>query len=145
MATKDSATVTTTLALQGVWLQDPMVGDQESARHFPYGSAAREESLDPMGEETFFAGRTDPVTNYGEHEAYAVGVTMDVPHGPTWAQDLEDLRAFAGSKRVIFFRDNRGRALYGVLESFRIRDAAWGSQVSFTVSRRDHAVTVVPA
>lgn len=145
MPYRDSAPGVTVLRLEGVWVMDPALGGQESARHYLYGASQREEALDTLGEATFYAGRMDPVTDYGEHEAYVFAVILDVPHGPTWRTDLEDLRAFATAKKVLHVRDNRGRAVYGTLEGFRVRDQAWGSQVSFTVERRAWTVEVVSA
>lgn len=142
MAYRDSEAATTDLQLLGVWVMDPALGGQESARHYLYGASQREENLDPLGEATYYAGRTDPVTDYGEHESVGVSMTLDIPHGPTWRTDLEDLRAFAMGKRVVHVRDNRGRALYGTLEGFRVSDQSWGSRVSFTVERRDFTVEV---
>lgn len=143
MVYRDSLIGSTTLELQGVWIMDPATGGQGSARGYPYGAAQREERVDPMGEATYYAGRVDPVTDYGEHEYVSMAVTLDVPHGPTWQADLEDLRAFALGKRIMHVRDNRGRALYGTLEGFRIMDQTWGSQATFTVERRGYPVEVV--
>jgi hypothetical protein len=142
---RDSAPATAVLRLQGVWVMDPALGGQESARHYPYGASQRQEALDTLGEATFYAGRVDPVTDYGEHEVYAFKVALDIPHGATWRTDLEDLRAFAEAKKVLHVRDNRGRAVYGTLEGFQVQDADWGSQVSFTVERRAWTVEVVSA
>ena len=144
MAYRDSAVTATVLPLHGVWVMDPALGGQESARNYPYGASQRQEGLDTLGEATFYAGRVDPVTDYGEHETYVFAVTVDVPHGATWREDLEDLRAFATAKRVLHVRDNRGRALYGTLEGFQVRDTDWGTQVSFQVERRAWTVELVP-
>lgn len=145
MTYRDSAPGTVTLVLHGVWIMDPARGGQESARNYPYGASQREESLDTLGEVSFFAGRTDPVTDFGEHEAYALAVTLDVPHGATWRADLSDLQGFAVSKRVLHVRDNRGRMVYGTLAGFRVTDMDWGSRVSFVIERRAWAVEVVSA
>lgn len=144
MAGTDSEPAEVTLHLAGVWIMDPEVGE-ESVRRYLYGAGQREEDLDAMGEANFYAGRTDPVVDFGEHETYSFAVTVDIPHGPTWRTDVEDLRAFARAKRVLHVRDNRGRALYAYLERLRVRDQDWGSQASFTVVRADRVATLVVA
>lgn len=145
MPYRDSARVTTVLSLQGVWIMDPDTGGQVSARQYLYGKSQREESLDPMGEDAYYAGRKDPVVDYGEHEGYAFQVTLNIPHGPTWRTQVEDLRAWAMAKKVLHIRDNRGRALYCTLDGMRVRDTDWGSQVSFTATRASRVQEVVSA
>lgn len=145
MPYRDSLPVATVLQLRGVWIMDPDTGGQVSARQYLYGRGQREESLDPMGEEAFYAGRMDPVVDYGEHEGYSFQVTLDIPHGPAWRTDVEGLRAWGVAKKVLHVRDNRGRALYCTLDGVRVRDADWGSQVSFTATRASRTQEVVSA
>lgn len=130
----DSAPVTAELELEGVWIHDPNSAS-DTVRNYPWGRSQRELSTDPMGESTYYAGRANPVTDYGEHEAVEFRVTVDVPHGAAWQADLDDLRAFALGKRTIYVRDNRGRALYGQMKAFREVDQDWGTQVGFTISQ----------
>lgn len=131
----DSAPVVTELALIGAWIHDPAIGGEDSTRSFPYGASQRDDSLDNMGEAAYYAGRRDPVVDYGEHQAASVGVTLDVPHGVTWREDLDYLEDVASGRRTIHFRDNRGRELYGQVTGYRRKDVDWGTQVSFTVAR----------
>lgn len=131
----DSEVVEADLPLLGVWIHDPGAGGQDTSRHYLYGSAQRDDALDVMGEARYFAGRSDPVVDYGEHQALTVGVTLDIPHGPTWRADLDSLQAFAAGRTTVHFRDNRGRSLYGQLSDFKRKDAEWGTQVSFTVTQ----------
>jgi hypothetical protein len=143
MAWRDSEPVAVTLALRGVHLHDPALGGEASASVFPYGADSKEDSMDTMGTGAFYAGRQDPVVDFGEHVGEAVAVTVDLPHGPTYIQDLEDIRSWAARRRTIHYRDGRTRALYGTLTDVRRRDQAWGTQVSFTVTRTHwDAVTV---
>lgn len=139
----DSEPATTTLQLRGVWIMEPDAGGEATARQYLYGKSQRDEALDAMGELSYYAGRTDPVADYGEHEAYVLTVTTDIPHGPTWREDVESLRAWGRARQVLHVRDNRGRALYGVLESLRLRDTAWGTQATFSVTRADRVREVV--
>lgn len=143
MAYRDSGPAVTVLQLQGVWIADPDAGGQESARNYPYGASQRDEGLDTLGEASFFAGRADPVVDFGEHEVHSFAVTVDIPHGPAWRTDLEDLRAWARARKTLHVRDNRGRAVYGTLEGLRMKDAPWGTQVSFTVTKTGRVQEVV--
>lgn len=143
MVYRDSVPVEGVLQLQGVWIMDPDQGGQASARGYPYGSAQREEALDAMGEASFYAGRTDPVMDFGEHESYSFSVTVDLPHGPAWRESVEDFRAWGVAKKVLHIRDNRGRSIHGTLGGMRLRDLNWGTQASFTVTKADRPLEVV--
>lgn len=145
MAYRDSVVAIATLQLQGVWIMDPDAGGQDTSRQYLYGAGQREESLDPMGDTAFYAGRTDPVVDFGEHESYSFQVTVDVPHGPTWRTDVEDLKAWGMAKKILHVRDNRGRAVYGYLDGVRVKDQSWGTQVSFTVTRASRVREAVTA
>ena len=137
----DSDIVTASLALRGVWIHDPL-DVETSLASFPYGSAQRDTTVDAMGEGSFFAGRADPVFDYGEHLTRTVGCTIDVPHGPTYRDDLARLEEFAESKRSLWFRDNRGRSLLGTMSGFKSTDQPWGSVVSFTITKAHRDVTL---
>lgn len=140
----DSAPALCTLDLTGVWIHDPAASAQDTARHYPFGANQREAALNTMGEANYYAGRQDPVMDYGEHLAEDYSFTLDVPHGVDWVTQVRELRAFAVAKRTLMFRDNRGRAIHGQMTGYRERDQGWGTQVSFTVTRSawDTQVTV---
>jgi hypothetical protein len=143
MPWSDSDPAELTVGLAGVWIHDPETGGQASARHYPYGASQRDDGLDTMGQPNYYAGRESPVVDYGEHSAFVVGVSLDVPHGATWRTDLEDLASFASAKRILFFRDNRGRALYGVMGDLKRTDQDWGTRVSFSVTQVHRDVELV--
>lgn len=137
MAYTDSEPAVTELDLRGVWLHfpDDDATAQATIRSFPYGASQRDDSLDTLGEANYYAGRQDPVVDYGEHVAEVVGVTIDVPHGTTYREALADLDTFARGKRTIHFRDNRGREVHGQMADLKRKDMDWGTQVSFTITR----------
>lgn len=140
----DSTQAETVLPLVGVWLHD---GDapEASIRQFMYGSANKADDLDAMGTGTYYSGRTHPVFDFGEHEAEAVAVSLDVPHGPSYRTDLAVLREFARSKKAVWYRDNRGRVYFGPVSGFRTTDTAWGSTVTFTIQQADRPITTTTA
>jgi hypothetical protein len=127
----DSDTEIVTLGLRGVWLWGAEEGGEDSARHFPYGASNKSDTLDAMGVSTFYAGRQDPVVDFGEHVSQTVNVAIDVPHGATYLEDLEALDAFARDKRTVHYRDSRMRSAYGTMNGLTRTDQDWGSVVSF--------------
>lgn len=127
----DSETQIVTLGLRGVWLWDAEEGGEDSAHHFPYGASNKSDSLDAMGVATFYAGRQDPVVDFGEHVGQTVSVSIDVPHGATYLEDLEVLDAFARGKKTVHYRDSRMRAAYGTMNGLTRTDQDWGSVVTF--------------
>lgn len=139
----DSESEVTSLGLLGVWIFDPEVGAESSVRVYLYGSSQREDSLDAMGAPGYYAGREFPVMDYGEHSSISVSVTVDIPRGESYFQDLEDLIAFAASKRTLHYRDNRGRSMYVTLDGMRRKDTSWGTQVSFTATRAHRDIEMI--
>jgi len=138
----DSDPTEATLPIRGVWLHDP--DDPEGTlRQFRYGANQRGDSFDPMQSGTYYVGREDPVFDFGEGSGFSVDVTIDVPHGPDYVEVLRELRAYAASKKNLFFRDNRARAVYGTMSNFKTSDQSWGSTVSFTFTKAYRAVETV--
>lgn len=134
MAYSESAPVTVTLALKGVWLHDP--DDPEgTARNFPYGSAKRRAQKDGSVELTQFAGREYPVADIGPYRTQSVAVSVDVPHGPEWNARINEVRALPDLLKPVTYRDNRGRNFCGILSGVSEQDERWGSAVSFTMTR----------
>lgn len=122
------------LELQGIWLHDP-ADSAVTVRQFLYGKDSRSTAIDTVGTVQQFAGRTFPVTDFGEHEQEDISVSVDIPHGPTHRTEEDDLRLFMEMKRTLFFRDNRGRAAYGTMSGYNQADQAWGVTVGFKFGR----------
>lgn len=137
MAYKDGEPVAGSVTLEGVWLHDP--DDPEgTARNYRFGKAARSGTLEVSQQDTQYAGREYPVTDFGPFTTERVDVRVDVPFGPAWAGDLAGLRAFVTARKAVMFRDNRGRALSpAVLSGLREQDVETGTQVTFQASRSD--------
>lgn len=126
----DPATITATL--EGVWLHDP--DDPEgTAYNFRYGRSRRAGSVEVEAQETQYAGRVYPVTDFGpyEREAVAVEATSVDP------ADLVALRRFVRSRKLAFYRDNRGRSMLAEVSAGADRDEDHGSTLTFTASRRE--------
>lgn len=138
----DSDTTEATLPILGVWIHDPDA-PEATLRQFRYGANQRGDSFDAMQSGTYFVGREDPVFDFGEASGFSVEVTIDVPHGPDYIENLALLRTFAMMKKSLFFRDNRSRAVYGTMSNFKTSDQPWGSSVSFTFTKAYRAVETV--
>jgi hypothetical protein len=135
MAWADSEVAVATLPLRGVWLWDAELGGEDSIRYFAYGASNKSDALDMMGSPSYYAGREDPVVDYGEHSAWSVSVSVDVPFGETYLEDMAILENFARSRRTVHYRDTRMRAMFANLSGFQRNDQDWGCQVSFTVTK----------
>jgi hypothetical protein len=141
MPSTDSDPAEVTLSLAGVWLHDPL-DEEGTAANFPYGPG-RESSVEAAGVGTLYAGRVFPVYDYGEHEEESVSASIQVPHGDTYASDLIALDGFARAKRVLWYRDNRGRSFAAAITSHKVSDQRWGALVALSVARHDYAVDEV--
>lgn len=142
MAYADSEAGTGTLALQGVWIHDPL-DPQETVEQYLYGGAARTARISPAQAGTRYAGRMYPVFDYGEFQDDDLQVSIVVPHGETWATEVADLEAFAQSRRTLCVRDNRGRLLFGTITGFTENDRRDGTAFGFTVVRTEFDESVV--
>lgn len=130
------------LSLTGVWMHDP-TDSPTTLRQFQYGKDQRSTAIDTVSTVQQFAGRVFPVTDFGEHEQEDVTVSVDIPDDETHYTVEADLRKFMEMKRTLFYKDNRGRALYGTMSGYNQADQAWGVTVGFKFSRVDYDITVV--
>lgn len=137
----DSSSATTSLSLLGVWIHDPLDAEG-TVRNYLYGRSSRSTSIEVEAASLVYAGRTYQVTEYGEHQRDEYSVSIDVPHGETWASDLADLEAFAEARRTLCFRDNRGRQMFGTLSGYGESDEDGGTAVRLTFSRVDYDESV---
>jgi hypothetical protein len=129
----DSESVTATLPIKGVWIHDPDAPDA-TIRNFAFGANQRADTFDPMGSGSFYAGRAEPVFDYGDPIGRMWDLVIDIPYGETHDEDLALLREFAAARKNVWIRDNRGRAMYGAIGSLKITDTPFGEQASFTVT-----------
>lgn len=138
----DSDSAQITLQIHGIWLHEPS-DPQGTVRDFPYGEANHEDSFDSMGVGTYYVGRSSPVFDYGDPSSSSVSATIDVLNGSDYLTILDSLREFAAAKKELYYRDNRGRSMYGTMSGFKVSDQRWGAQVSFTFTQAYRVVTTV--
>jgi len=122
------------LDLTGVWIHDPS-DSAVTVRQFVYGKDSRSHAIDTAATVQQFAGRTFPVTDFGEYETEDISISVDIPGGDTHMAEEADLRGFMEMKKTLFLRDNRGRAAYGTMSGFSQSDASWGVTVGFKFGR----------
>lgn len=122
------------LDLTGVWIHDP-ADSAVTVRQFVYGKDSRSHAIDTAATVQQFAGRTFPVTDFGEYETEDISISVDIPGGDTHMAEEADLRGFMEMKKTLFLRDNRGRAAYGTMSGFSQSDASWGVTVGFKFGR----------
>lgn len=130
------------LELEGVWLHDP-TDSAATIRQFLYGKDSRSHTIDTASTVQQFAGRTFPVTDFGEYETEDISISVDIPHGPTHRTEEDDLRGFMELKKTLYLRDNRGRAAYGTMSGFNQADQAWGANVGFKFGRVSYDIEEV--
>lgn len=136
----DSIPLVVKIGLLGVWIHDPQ-DPAGTIRNYPYGKSNRSRQIDVSQSGSVYAGRRYPVVDYGEQQTDSLSITVVVPTGDDWLNNLTDLQEFAGVRRTLCFRDNRGRTLFGTMSGYRESDEDVGTVVSFTVDRVDYSFT----
>src|SRR5690606_19300881 len=89
------------LQLEGVWIHDPE-DPEGTIHHFRFGRNNKSGSIEVGGTEPSFAGRTFPVSDFGDHEKYSISVTVQVLSGPDYALERRIGRKFAKSKKPLY-------------------------------------------
>lgn len=136
MAFTDSAEVTATVSFLGVWIHDP--SDPEgTVRQFLYGKGGRSANIGVEMHGRKYAGRVFPVYDHGDFQDSQLAVTVMVPFGSEWQDDISVLQEFARSRTTLVIRDNRGRAFYGAMRDYGEQDQDDGTSVSFSFDRVD--------
>lgn len=137
MPSTDSTSTTASTTFAGLWIHDPL-DPAGTVRNYLYGRSTRSVGVDVAQQGLRFAGRTFPVVDFSEHQDDSFSVQIDIPEGPTTVTELEELMTFAQLRRVLCFRDNRGRLFFGTMHGYKESDQDWGTRVSFDVSRADY-------
>jgi hypothetical protein len=118
-----------------VWLHDP-TDPAGTVAQYLFGGTGRSGEPAAASTELQFVGREFPVFQYGEQQTNEVRTTVQVPHGPDWATQVQALRDIPALKRTLCYRDNRGRIVFGRI-GVRDTDQDYGSLVDLMVDRSD--------
>lgn len=139
----ESAVLTATLALMGVWLhlpQDPA----GTAINLLYGANQRGDTITSYAELTHYAGREDPVADFAHYQDRVFNAVVDIPYGNDYHTQLDALDAMITSKQTMVYRDNRRRNAFGtVLGGLTKTDTATGTQASFDFTKVSYNEEVV--
>lgn len=135
MPDTDSATyVMTAPGLIGVWAFDPTDVDA-TVRNFPYADG-RSETIMPTADVIQLAGREDPIVEFGEVTLVGLDLTVFVPFDSDHDAAVQWWRDRANNRRVILYRDNRGRLLYGALpDGIKMTDGRMGTAFAVKLQR----------
>lgn len=124
-------------ALVGVWMHAP-ADPEVTERHFPFKKGDRAELLGVDAFELRFNGREFPIFEFGDGTSETVSGTIVIPHDELHDAGVQWWRDATLARRVICYRDNRGRVVFGSLgRGPSIADIAEGTSVTFTVTRID--------
>lgn len=138
--TTGTESTTATLTLPGGHHLHAVADAAGSYRHYPHGTRAR--SVDGMVTLARYAGRQDPVALYGEFTGETIDIAIEVPSGPTQAADCAALDGHATARRLLCYRDQRGRLLVGAVTGYGMTDTQWGAGVRLQLTRASWSVEV---
>jgi hypothetical protein len=128
------------LKLQGVWLLDPDDNDPGgNLIHLIYNDTGAVEAFAVEAVTTHVAGRARPIVDFGDAEDQSLSVNVTMVDGDQTANGVAHpaaLRALIRSRKIVLYRDPKGRRLWGVVNSNPITDA-YGrtvTQIALTVT-----------
>lgn len=126
--TSDYAAVSSiTLVLLGVWMAADF-NPAGTSKQYVYDGAGRVQQLNSNATQTPIEGRAYPFSEFGSDFAGQLAVTLQLPDAASQA----NLLFLAGSKSEVVFRDQRGRALRGLVGNCQFTDEVWGQTATFT-------------
>lgn len=134
--TIDSAPVAGTLCLAGVWIHDP-ADPAGTVSYWLYGTG-RGDEFESIAEGLYYAGRTFPVFDFGEHEAETLTVPIQVPRNDEHLFRTSEMRRMATSKTTLCIRDARSRRIFGVVTKVSRSDEKGSTNLNLTVTRVDY-------
>lgn len=127
----------TTGQLLGVVIADP--SSPGSGHTYLYGNIGRAETLTVGAYGTRYLTQPKQEFSFSDNEDNTVSLNILIPFSDTHDLDVQAMRNFVRRRKVLLYRDNRGRLLYGVLLNVDIADAPEGTYVSGTLNVSDYA------
>lgn len=124
-------------SFMGVWLHDP-TDPAATLRNYLF-TDGRSERLAVDVARLVVHGRRRAIAEYGDRTDDGVSVTLRIPFGGDHDSLVEYLRDVVRNRRVICYRDNRGRVVFGVLlDGISPDDVRDGTTVGLEVSAVDY-------
>lgn len=121
------------LELQGVWLHDPR-DPEATIYHFRFNGDGAKESGTVEAVTSRTVGRRRPVVDFGDAVTESLEVLIEVEDE---SNDLQALRDLVARRRVLCYRDTKGRKVYGVCRLTEIQDRFYGASTKLTVESVD--------
>lgn len=133
--TASSGTVLTSaaLAFKGFLLHDPD-DVQVTIRGFRYNDEGASDSYDVDAQLIDYQGREFPVAEFGTSSKREVSVDLIHSKG---SGDARALLNFVKLRKVLCYRDSKGRKLYGLLKLGATRDTIYGFTTGVTITQTD--------
>jgi len=129
MAVESAVVTITAPELAAVWIHDPD-SPQDTARRFLYSGGSRGRARARAGVATNVAGRALPVFDIGEHRTDVVSLSLTVPFGDEWEEEVEYLHRLVDTGRAHIYRDDRARLLFAVALDISEADEPYGTVVT---------------
>lgn len=138
MTTATSSAISATAStLFGVWVHDP-TDPSGTIRAFPH-AGSRSEPRSVAAEKLIVHGRRRPIAEFGEHDDDGLAVTLFVPFGGDHADGVQFWRDALTNRRVICYRDNRSRVVFGVLlDGIEPSDERAGTSIAVKLTEVDY-------
>lgn len=136
LATSDTITLEAP-TLEGVWIHDPSISSLTISNYL-YGNVGRSEGISVDNTKLRFIGRALPVYDMGGFESQELSIDIMIPYGPEEQDEVAWFRTAVRNRRVLCYRDNRGRLTYGIISSIDFTDEREGTAVSFTFETSDY-------
>jgi hypothetical protein len=129
-------TATAPNAIKGFLLHDP-IDPVGTVRMFRYNDEGASENVSVESALIDYQGREYPVAEFGASSERDVTVGLIHSKG---SGDARALMAFLRLRRVLCYRDSKGRKLYGVLSLGDTADTIYGFATSVTVTATDYTL-----
>lgn len=129
--------------LLGVWIFDPTTADASDTNFLFAQASSRTEDIDPAASALLFAGRLNPLIEYGVSLQIDLKLTVLIPFDVYHDANVQYWRGIVTNKRTVVYRDGRGRLIYMAISSkLAIADGVAGTAISVPGVRVDYNVAV---
>jgi hypothetical protein len=123
-----------TYILEGIWIHDPQF-PQETVVHLRISPTGRDESFSISSTPLEIVNRAHPVFDYGIHRDDEFSFTSVIPHGSEYQENVRTVQDLYQRATLLFVKDNRGRAVFGLMDQVNFTDLKQGSDFNFRMTR----------
>lgn len=122
------------ITLKGTWIH---VADNPQETVYVFMFSVRDDRGDNWQPDVGFmqfAGRVNPVAEYGDAESYSVRFNLRIKDNA----DFEQLKKLARSKKTLCYRDPRGRKVFGIIQTLPFHDRFFGYDTALEIIQTDY-------